>query len=473
MTYIAQFGEMPSSPPEGNFRRVRFDQAAMLDTPTEEGWIRRTLASGEGAGVRELPRTLSLQYVDDQGHLRSVPAGSIWQAKFDSDTKKLSLWGWLADTDDGRLAERVIVSKALRHNSVDLADIPPDGVTIEEHGDFFDDDFWLEVKFNTYNVAKTTLVATPAFKNAAVEIDEILASFTDETELVIDCPSYVTSNSALEIMASMSTRPSWDYFNRPEADIPHPIVVDEPDANGWIPIYGNLAQWRKQHRDSMGVLRHPPRGYDNYANFMKPKAILTDNGFVAAGPITLLGGHVSFRDAVNNIENIWADVKIVDGKHGPWICGVMRPHIAADEIATYRARAAQISGYWSGGVLRLISAVTTPGYPITEHESEDALVAAFSPEPEQGRGRFPIEELTSFDEISPDAQQRIMAWVQAGSKGSQATLSIDTTNGFGDTFTVTETTTTEIETDTPDKDDDFAFRQRQRARELALAAETV
>lgn len=469
MAMIKQFGRMPDQTPPGNFRRVRFDEAALLDTPTEEGWIRRTLSSGEGAGTRELPRTISMQYTDDMGHLGAVPVGSIHEVVFDGETGKLSMRGFLADTEDGHLAERVIAAGALRHNSVDLADIPPDGVEITEHGDFWDDDFWIEVKFNTYNVAKTTLVATPAFKNAAIEIDELIASFTDDTELVVSCPSYFTSGSAIEVMASLSTRPSWDHFNRPESDIPHPWVVDEPDENGYIPVYGHFAQWRKQHRDSMGVLRHPPRGYDGYANFMKPKAVLTDQGFVAAGPVTLLGGHVSVRDAFNNIENIWADVRVVDGKHGPWACGVLRPHIAADEIATYRARAAQVSGYWSGGVLRLISAVTTPGYPVTENEEQDALVAGFLPDEPAERGPFPIHTLVSFDEISPSAQDEIRAWVEAGSRGTH-TLTIDED---ADPAAVAETEDTPSDPTDAEPGEDFAFRQRQRERELALESELV
>jgi hypothetical protein len=404
---------MPDEAPPGNFRRIRFPEAALLDQGTREGWISRKLSS-DGGRALDLPRTISMQYIDDQGHLRSVPVGSIHEETFDGETGKLSFQGWLADTDDGHLAERVVFSKALRHNSIDIGDVPPDGVKITEHGNFWDDDFWMEVEFTDWAVAKTTLVATPAFKNAHAEVDaEIEAALGVDGELVVDCPGVFTSGSPVEIMAAMSTRPSWDYFNRPEADIPHPIVVDEPDAAGWIPVYGNLAQWRKLHRDSRGVLRHPPRGYDGYANFAKPKAVLTDNGWVAAGPITLLGGHVSLADAANKVENVWADVRVIDGKHGPWVCGVVRPGIAADDVAVYRARASQISGYWQGDVLRLICSVTAAGYPVTESEEQDALVAAFDPEPPT-RGPFPIDALVSFDEITPEAQARVRAWVESG-----------------------------------------------------------
>lgn len=467
MTRVVTYGRMPTEAPEGTFRRFRSPNAASLDVGTRESWISRKLSS-DGGRVLDLPRTMSMQYVDDTGHLRSVPAGAIHEATIDGENGVVTFAGWLADTPDGHLAERVIVAQALRHNSIDIGDVPPDGLVITEHGNFWEDDFWLEAEFVDWALAKSTIVATPAFKNAFVEADALLAAMGPDDELIIDCPTVLTASAfPFEIMASMSTRPSWNYFNRPEADIPHPIIVDEPDKDGWVPVYGHLAQWRKMTRDSKGVLRHPPRGYDNYANFMKPKAVLTDNGWAAAGPITLLGGHVSLAEAAAKVENVWADVHVVDGKHGPWVCGVMRPHIAADEVETYRARASQISGYWSGGVMRLISSVPAPGYPITASEEEDALVASFNDEQPAERGPFPIDALCSFDEITPDAQARIRQWVEAGSKGSHM-LTIDTTNP-----TITTGTTSDVTVVVETKDDDFAFRQRQRGRELALQSELV
>lgn len=503
MSRVSTFGRMPETAPPGTFRRVSFPTAALLDQGTSENWLSRKLSS-DGIHHVDLPATISMQYVDDEGHIRSVPVGALHEITADGDSGVLSLRGWLVDTDDGHLAEKVILGKALHHNSIDIGDVPQGGVKITEHGDVWDDDFSLEVEFVDWGVTKTTLVATPAFKTAFAEIDdEILAALAPECELVIDCPSGVDSHMPVEIMAAMTTRPSWEYFNRAEPDIPHPIVVDEPDANGWIPIYGHLAQWRKLHRDAAGNLRHPPRGHDGYANYEKRKAILTDNGWASAGPITLLGGHVSLRDAANNVENVWADVHVVDGKHGPYVCGVMRPHIAADEIATYRARASQISGYWSGGVMRLIVSCVAAGYPVTESEDLDALVAAFTPEDERPeRGPFPIEDLCSFDEVKPEAQARIKAWVEAGSKGTTHTLSFanvqfsnDATwtgdpplvlkgraedlGEIRDAIADGALTTEQVRESLaalrrPEEGgEDFAFRQRQRQRELDLSTDSV
>jgi hypothetical protein len=475
---VVTFGRQPTSRPPGTFRQIVFPQLALLDQGTTEGWISRKLSS-DGANCRELPRTIYVQERQSGGHFDSLASAALHEVTVDGETGVLSGRGWLADNEAGHTAELMVVSKSLHHNSIDITDVPPDGYKITEHGDFWDDDFWMEVEFVNWALGATTLVGKPAFANARAEVpDEIAAALGIDEPLIVDVASQFSSSMAFDLAAGMSTRPAWSHFNRPEADIPHPFIVDEPDANGWVPVYGHLAQWRKQHRDALGNLRHPPRGYDGYTNFAKPRAILTDNGWVAAGPVTLLGGHVSVREAANNIENIWADVRVVDGKHGPWACGVMRPHIAANEIETYRARAAQVSGYWQGGVLRLICAVTAPGYPITESEEQDALVAGFTPEPEQSRGAFPLADLLSFGELSTDAQQRLRSWVEAGTTTNTGTpvtsgyISITQSNEGNSEPNVTATPTEATDEAAAQAEiDDFEFRQRQREREMALETE--
>lgn len=446
------FGRQPTTAPPGTFRAIHFPMLGHLDRGTREGMISRQLDS-KTLSARDLPRSGFIQFQQDVGHFGSTAAYALHEITVDPDTGEFSGKGWLADNEAGHATEIAVLSKSLFHNSVDLGDMMDSDIEIVMHGDFFDDDFYAEVIFHNANVIATTLVGKEAFAGSHAELPgEITAALGSDEPLVVDCESIFTANTALEVYASMSTPPSWDHFNRPEPDIPHPIVVDEPDVAGWIPIYGNLAQWRKKHRDAMGVLRHPPRGYDNYANFMKPKAVLTDNGFVPAGPITLLGGHVSLKDAVERVENVWADVRVIDGKHGPWICGVMRPHIAADAIETYRARASQISGYWSGGVLRLISSIVAPGYPVTGDEREDALVASFDPTP-AGAPRG----LLSFTELSQDDHAAALDYLKARKEAG--------------TVTVVESTTTTTEYSVEiDEDDDFdaELEQWRLAEELAF-----
>lgn len=459
------YGQQPTAAPEGTYREIHFPEIMALDTETIEGILARHFQS-VGAGVRELPVTI--YYMDRQSegaHVGSVAAGALHEVTIDPESKKASGKGWVMDNADGRAMALGVLSGAVRRNSADLGDVPAGGMTINEIGQYGAPDFKLLVDFNRFNIIGTTVLGKSGFATSHAEIPADIAAAMDSNEpLICDAPSFPSAHSDVEIMAAMSTRPSWDHFNRLEPDLPCPIVVDEPDKDGWIPIYGNVAQWRKQHRDAAGVLRHPPRGYDNYMNFMKPKAVLTDQGWVPAGPITLLGGHVSLREAANNIENVWADVRVIDGKHGPWMCGVMRPHIAADEIEVYRARASQISGYWSGGVMRLICSVTAAGYPITESEDQDALVAGFNPDSD-GFIAFPLQDMLSVNELSSDARARLQAWLDSGSRGEALPVVEEP-----------QDRAPEVAADPFDDSDDlatFAFRQRQRERELALEVEAV
>jgi hypothetical protein len=270
-----------------------------------------------------------------------------------------------------------------------------------------------------------------------------------------------TAHTAVEMVASMSTLAPFDYFHRPESDIPHKIMVDEPDENGWVHVYGHLARWGIPHTGIHGQNVYAPRSRDNYARFCQP-SVLTERGLVNTGPITLLGGHVSLRDACNDPQYAWADVRVVDGKHGPWVSGVARPHIAHDAAVRYTARASRISGHWedrNGGPLRMIVCCTTEGFPIDSSPWPEGLAASFEAEP-QTRVAIP-SELFSFTELTSEAQQRILEWAQSSQSANFSTANATT-------FTVTETTTIEVEVET---DDDFDVEAAAAERERILAAE--
>lgn len=379
MPRLVTFGTMPTTAPEGNRWRIRFPQLARLDVGTQEGMVSRWLHS-EGGNVRELPRTISMQYRDDAGHLGAVPVGSLWSVTIDAETGLLSGEGWVVDTPDGALAAALVRAKALHHNSIDLADIPSDGIRIVEHGDWWDDDFRVDVHFDAWSLGKTTLVALPAHANARGEMaDEITAALASDETLVVDCLSVLTAHSAVEITASALALPKFDYFYRPEPDTPTPISVELAGDDGWIQLYGHLAQWGKPHAGYDGRVVYPPRPTKAYREFNRPGPY-TDRGRVETGPITLFGGHVSLADAANDPKNAWADVRVVEGRFGPWLSGVVRPHVAADDVATYIARASQISGHWKGSDLMMIVSCNTPGFGIDGFGydlADDEIAASF------------------------------------------------------------------------------------------------
>lgn len=427
-TRVVLYGQQPTAAPAGTFRPIHFPQLAPLDEGTKEGYISRKLSSEGGRARDGMPLTISMQYIDDMGHLRSVPVGALHEIFFDGENGNVSGKGWLADTDDGHLAEILVLSKALAKNSVDLGEIDLSKVQIIEHGDYWDDDFWMEVIFGDYAIAKTTLVATPAFAMARGELpDEIQAALGSDEPLVVDiAPSISGHTQTEEIMAGAEALPSWDHFHRAEADIPHKIIVGTRDEDGFIPVYGHLAIWNQPHRGYDGRTVYAPRPRNAYREFNQP-SVLTNRGQVEAGPIALYGGHVSLRDAVNDPRNAWCDVKVTAGKHGPWVCGVVRPHVSAEDADVYVARASRISGHWKGDDLCMIVSCNSEGFNIPgrgwDAVEPDELVAALTPEdedwivasfdPDAGPALIAIpEELLSMDTLTEEGQKRTLEWAQ-------------------------------------------------------------
>lgn len=417
------FGEQPTQAPKGNFRPIEFPQLARLGEGTKEGMISRVLTP-DGGTVADLPRTIYFQDTQDMGHLGSVAAGSLHEVTFDTATGIMSGKGWIADDEAGHAMEAAVVSRKLFHNSVDLGDIPHDGIRFVEHGDFWDDDFWVEVIFEQYAVRATTLVGKPAFTNAQAEIsEEIMASLCGlDTPLVVECESYgFDGHTPVEIMASAAGGlPKWEYFHRPESDIPHKIVLGERDENGWIPVYGHLAKWGERHIGYDGTPVYVPRPTNGYAEWNQP-TFFSDGGRVATGPIVLYGGHISLKEACDDPKNAWADVTMHVGKHGPWMSGVVRPHIAEDAAQQHVASASRTSGHWKDGKLRMIISCSVPGFNIDGATEPGELVASFDPTPQQ-RQPIPVE-LFTFSELSQDAQDRVLAWVQSG----RTLVDVDTT----------------------------------------------
>ena len=460
MPRIVTFGQQPTTPPPHALREIHFTPLMLVDSGTTEGYLSRLFES-DGGGIRDaMPQTISMQYVDAEGHDHSVPVGSLHEFTINGETGEASGKGWLVDTADGRLAEILVASKAMHHNSADIGEVPPGGLVLEYDGDLWDDDFKLTARFKQWKLAKTTLVAQPAFASArgvlpeeilasymAELSDEITASLGSDEPLVITEPALASSYSTAEVMASMNTLAPWDMFHRPESDIPHKILVEEPDENGWVHVYGHLARWGQPHTGLSGNV-YAPRSRDDYATFCQP-SVLTERGWVRTGPIVLYGGHISLKDAADDPKNAWADVRVIDGKHGPWISGVARPHITHDMAERYVARASRISGHWKSETLRMIVSVSAEGYPVAWQPEADEMVASFEVE-EATKPLIIPRELLSLDEITPEAQARILDWARAQN----------------------HTTSEVVAADDPDVDEDdgwdaaAAFRLRQRMLDL-------
>lgn len=401
-----QYGARLETKPEGMLRPLYFPALAFTDVFTGD----RRFLEGPGGSVRDLPLTIWAQFEQGPGgHVGAVIVGALHEVTFDEDGV-VSGSGWALDDDNGRKLVMYAETQALRGNSVDLADV-------KAHYEWDDEADDISIRFTEWNIAGTTIVGRPAFKDARVSLtDELVASWMDSSDpLVLDLPSSVNVAVApAEVVADGAPRPSWDLFHVPEPAEPRKILVGEPDANGFIPVSGHLALWNTCH-DAYEVCTTVPRPQDDYAGFNGP-GVLTDKGIVNTGPIFFKGGHpkagtlarMTVAEAYGGVENAWADVRIIPGALGPWLSGYVRPGTPDEVIVA--ARASKISGHWLAGSLKAIVSVNVPGYEVPGGESFSLaadgtvaeLVASF-PSCEQGSAlteeTFETDEGETTDDV--------------------------------------------------------------------------
>lgn len=213
-----------------------------------------------------------------------------------------------------------------------------------------------------------------------------------------DVTDYPIGGGEALVAAALPVLPS-AAFNVPEPDAYTAPTMSEPDENGYRWYSGHVARWDACHIGFQGKCVTPPRSRSKYANFHLGLA-RTDVGDILAGVITfnrkdqLRGGHADIRlSAVDtaahydNTATVGADVVVVDGKFGPWACGVVRSDLTSEEL--HRFRMSMPSGDWRrvGGALDLVGIlnVNTPGFsgPRTLVASGEplALIAGAGPYP--------------------------------------------------------------------------------------------
>ena len=363
MPNVTTFGKMPNKMPKGFFKAVSFPVLAMLDKTTGDN--RRLLS--EGARTRDLPLSIRFQPNDQMGHDGAVVSGALFEVTIDPLTGKMSGQGFLLADENGRTHARYIATGAMRGNSVDLAEVKARFVEDLDNGDY-----WVE--FYDYALAATTGVSKPAFAEAHAVLldqmsdDELVASLGDPMAPLV-CEFEDTSFMVLgiddqqtEITASAATMVAFDDFYHPEADEPTKVIVTADGS-----VYGHLALWESCHDGFADRCMRVPRPTDGYASFNKA-GVLTDRGQIETGPIFAFGGHrpsksaATIEDAYGGIENAWADVRVSEGRFGPWISGRVRPGVS-DEVV-YAVRASRLSGHWVNGRLKAIVSVNAEGFDV-------------------------------------------------------------------------------------------------------------
>jgi hypothetical protein len=348
---------------------------------------------------RDLPLTLMAQTITDDGHDGAVVSGRIDKINHSSkdiDGQALPAGivsiqgGGIFDMGGANGAEiaRLVGDETLRGVSVDLAVIDwafrdPDTGEIIEPTDATEEQmeraFFGELQFavRRAELLAATICATPAFANARIAIaasGQQILRLTSTFEVVDD---------AL-VAASAPVAPPREWFFTPEANGPAALTVTDKGH-----VYGHAALWDGCHtgfRDRCFQPRPSPSGYSYFNN---GEIVCANGERVGVGQLTMRAFHASLtpgttaQQAKAHYENTGvcaADVRAVDGVHGVWISGAVRPHLTDADLRELRG--AKISGDWRqitpGGPLEMIGAleVNTPGFPVPRPQLALAASAA-------------------------------------------------------------------------------------------------
>lgn len=195
------------------------------------------------------------------------------------------------------------------------------------------------------------------------------------------------------VAAGPPLTPKREWFEVPEPE--------NPGDGAWTvtadgQVYGYAALWESCHTGKPGRCVKPPRSSSNYGYYMTGLTELEDGELIPTGRITLGTGHASLTaspaataEHYDNTGAVAADVRIVDGKHGIWVSGALRPDVSPERARELRG--ASLSGDWRNirGKLEMLGllAVNVPGFPVPRtmiasgeayegHEEVLALVAA-------------------------------------------------------------------------------------------------
>lgn len=214
----------------------------------------------------------------------------------------------------------------------------------------------------------------------------------DGTEYVLEGGDGITASAA----GLVPVHPPAAWFETPEADAPTPLTVTD-DGH----VFGHIATWGTCHIGLPGCTT-PPKSASGYAYFHTGEVVTEEGTRVAAGKITLGTGHaglslsrVQAAEHYDHTGTVVVDIRVVDGVHGAWACGALRPDVDAARVRELRA--APPSGDWRpvNGRLELVGvlAVNVPGFPVPRQR---ALAAS------SGDGQYETMALIAAGVVTPD-----------------------------------------------------------------------
>jgi hypothetical protein len=208
-------------------------------------------------------------------------------------------------------------------------------------------------------------------------ISLVASSFTEST-IILPLEFVLGTEPNALVAAAPLVRPrAW--FHVPEPDMPTPLTIAESGQ-----VFGHAALWDSCHTGFAARCIRPEPSRSNYGHFHLGAVATEEGDEVSVGQITLDTGHMttapgtplaSVRRHYDDTGTAVADVRAVNGRFGPWVCGALR---AIPDADARKLRAAKLSGDWRkiDGRLDLIGllAVNVPGFPVPRPQA--ALVAS-------------------------------------------------------------------------------------------------
>lgn len=341
--------------------------------PTDD---RRYLIPGE-IGERELPLSLMVQTITDEGHKGAQLGGKIteiWREQADDGSVEIWGSGPFDSSAFGQEAARLVDEEFLTHVSLDLAITealtldPETYEPVDTEG--FDLTEFLDGKFVTGikgTIMGATLVPFSAFADAKVTVVTASAMAVDRPKVLI--------------AAAGPLKPPKEWFEDPGLTELTPLQITKEGR-----VYGHLADWDGCHTGFQGICVPPFRSATNYAYFNVGEIETAGGDLVPCGKIMFCrdgNGHapleMSAQEAgiyYDDATKVGAFVRAGSDRYGTWLAGVLRSDL--DDLEIQHLRTHPPSGDWRPirGTSELIAAfaVPIPGFPITRQDR--ALVAS-------------------------------------------------------------------------------------------------
>ncbi len=279
----------------------------------------------------------------------------------------------------------------------------------------YDDDGYEQylLRITDANLMGATMVPFPAFSRAFIapkggRLEQMAAASTEASYAIPGTDISMPGPITIAASAKPQGLPAASYFTDPGFKGPTHLRVHPVDNSGWQRVTGHLADWTVPHIGVGNGSIYAPHSAAAYAYFCTGSTNVSTDGLsedglpstFRTGVISLGGGHadvsLGYRGASEHYDNVCAgvaDVVVGEDAFGPWVSGVIRPGVTAEQVRVLMA--SDISGDWRrvAGSMELVGilAVNVAGFPVRDSLAASAVVdfrAAFTASADSEEGEM-------------------------------------------------------------------------------------